>query len=389
MNLIIGIIVGLIVLTILVALHELGHALAAKHNGVKLEEFGIGFPPNVWSFKTKTNKVLPKGTKVSINWIPLGGFVKLQGEHDSDNKKGDYGKATFWGKTQILFAGVIMNWLVSIVIFTILAIVGLPKLIPNQFYIKEDAKIIGGEITITDLKDGMPAKESGLEKGDQILAINGEKIESPEQISILAKNNVDKDIDFKIKRNNNELIKRVHARKDNADGKGFLGTATTKTGEKIYSTWSAPVVGFCTTFQLTGETFKTLGDMVSNLFTGLYNKVVGGKNLEQKANEQISKAGEGVAGPVMIIGQIFPQATQSGLGTILLLMAIISLSLACMNVLPIPALDGGRWLQTFIFRKLLKKPLTAEIEEKINGYGFLFLMSLSLLIIVLDIIKIS
>ena len=109
MNLIIGIIVGLIVLTILVALHELGHALAAKHNGVKLEEFGIGFPPNVWSFKTKTNKVFPKGTKVSINWIPLGGFVKLQGEHDSDNKKGDYGKATFWGKTQILFAGVMMN----------------------------------------------------------------------------------------------------------------------------------------------------------------------------------------------------------------------------------------------------------------------------------------
>ena len=91
----------------------------------------------------------------------------------------------------------------------------------------------------------------------------------------------------------------------------------------------------------------------------------------------------------MIIGQIFPQATQSGLDTILLLMAIISLSLACMNVLPIPALDGGRWLQTFIFRKLLKKPLTVEIEEKINGYGFLFLMGLSLLIIVLDIIKIS
>lgn len=389
MNLIIGIIVGLIVLTILVALHELGHALAAKHNGVKLEEFGIGFPPNVWSFKTKTNKVLPKGTKVSINWIPLGGFVKLQGEHDSDNKKGDYGKATFWGKTQILFAGVIMNWLVSIVIFTILAIVGLPKLIPNQFYIKEDAKIIGGEITITDLKDGMPAKESGLEKGDQIIAINGEKIENPEQISILAKNNAGKDIDFKIKRNNNELIKKVHIRKDNTDGKGFLGTATAKTGEKIYSTWSVPVVGVCTTFQLTGETFKTLGDMVSNLFTGLYNKVVGGKNLEQKANEQISKAGEGVAGPVMIIGQIFPQATQSGLDTILLLMAIISLSLACMNVLPIPALDGGRWLQTFIFRKLLKKPLTAEIEEKINGYGFLFLMGLSLLIIILDIIKIS
>ena len=143
-NLIFGIVIGLVSLTFLVALHELGHALAAKKNGVKLKEYAVGFPPRLKSFKAKTNKILPKGTKISIGSIPLGGFVQLKGEHDSDSKKGDYGAASFWAKTQILFAGVVMNWLIAIVIFTILALFGMPKLIPNQFYLASDAKISGG-----------------------------------------------------------------------------------------------------------------------------------------------------------------------------------------------------------------------------------------------------
>ena len=127
MNLILGIVIGLVILTILVGLHELGHAMAAKKAGVKLKEFGLGFPPNIFTFKAKTDKILPKDTPIAINWIPLGGYVKLQGEYDADTKKGDYGAASFWGKTKILFAGVAMNWLVAIVLFTILAWVGLPK----------------------------------------------------------------------------------------------------------------------------------------------------------------------------------------------------------------------------------------------------------------------
>ena len=133
LNLVFGIIIGLISLTFLVAIHELGHALAAKKNGVKLKEYAIGFPPRIKSFRTKTNKILPKSTKISIGAIPLGGFVRLKGEHDSDSKKGDYGAASFWAKTQILFAGVAMNRLVAFVIFTILSIFGMPKLISNQF----------------------------------------------------------------------------------------------------------------------------------------------------------------------------------------------------------------------------------------------------------------
>src|ERR1700730_15188840 len=101
MELIFGIIVGLLILVLLVAVHELGHAIIAKLNGVIVEEFGIGFPPRAWGKKLKN------GVLFTINWLPLGGFVKLQGEHDAAGRKGDYGAASFWQKTRILLAGVL------------------------------------------------------------------------------------------------------------------------------------------------------------------------------------------------------------------------------------------------------------------------------------------
>jgi regulator of sigma E protease len=175
MNLILGIVIGLVILTILVGLHELGHAMAAKKAGVKLKEFGLGFPPNIFTFKAKTDKILPKGTPIAINWIPLGGYVKLQGEYDADTKKGDYGAASFWGKTKILFAGVVMNWLVAIVLFTILAWVGLPKMLPNQFYLGNDAQISGGEVIAVKVVENSPAAKAGIERGDQIVKIAEQK----------------------------------------------------------------------------------------------------------------------------------------------------------------------------------------------------------------------
>lgn len=385
-NLIFGIIIGLISLTFLVALHELGHALAAKKNGVKLKEYAIGFPPRIKSFKAKTDKILPKGTKISIGAIPLGGFVRLQGEHDSDSKKGDYGAASFWGKTQILFAGVAMNWLVAFVIFTILAISGMPKLLPNQFYLSSDVKISGGSVQVSAISKDSPAEKAGLNKNDTLLEFNGQKVENSTKIRQDLKNNAGKTVSLKISRNGKEISKSV---KLNEKGNnGFLGAILSDGMQKIHSTWSAPIVGLGTTVQFTSETFKGVGELFVNFFGGIFEKVIPNSDSQKNANTQLSKAGESVSGPVMVIGGIFPNIVSMGMDMILMLTAIISISLACMNVLPIPALDGGRWFMTFIFRVLLKKPLPKETEENINGWSFLALMGLSVLIIVLDFTKI-
>lgn len=385
-NLIFGIIIGLISLTFLVALHELGHALAAKKNGVKLKEYAIGFPPRIRSFKAKTDKILPKGTKISIGAIPLGGFVRLQGEHDSDSKKGDYGAASFWGKTQILFAGVAMNWLVAFVIFTILAISGMPKLLPNQFYLSSDVKISGGGVQVSVISKDSPAEKAGLNKNDTLLEFNGQKVENSTKIRQDLKNNAGKTVSLKISRNGKEISKSVKLNEKGSNG--FLGAVLSDGMQKIHSTWSAPIVGLGTTVQFTGETFKGVGELFVNFFGGIFEKVIPNSDSQKNANTQLSKAGESVSGPVMVIGGIFPNIVSMGMDMILMLTAIISISLACMNVLPIPALDGGRWFMTFIFRVLLKKPLPKETEENINGWSFLALMGLSVLIIVLDFTKI-
>ncbi len=161
MSLLWGIIIGIIALTILVVLHELGHALVARRHGVKVEEFGVGFPPAAYKKKLKKS-FLGKNVVFSVNWLPLGGFVKLQGEHDDDNQPGDYGKATFWQKTQILLAGVAVNWLSAVVLITILAWIGLPQMVANQFTVAGDTNTVNQPVTVASVEAGLPAEKAGL-----------------------------------------------------------------------------------------------------------------------------------------------------------------------------------------------------------------------------------
>ena len=152
----VGIIVGLIVLVLLVVVHELGHALVAKRNGVVVEEFGIGFPPTAKKWKPKKS-ILGKDVIISLNWLPLGGFVKLKGEYDAARGKGTYGASTFWVKTKILLAGVAMNWLVAVLLFTILALIGLPKILPQQVVLPFDSRVERSALTIATIQPNSPA----------------------------------------------------------------------------------------------------------------------------------------------------------------------------------------------------------------------------------------
>ena len=384
MDIVLGIIVGVIVLTILVVIHELGHGLVAKRHGVVVEEFGIGFPPMAWSKKVP-NSILGKDVVYSVNWLPLGGFVKLQGENDAASKKGDYGSVSFWKKTQILLAGVFMNWIAAAVLLSILAAVGMPNILKDQFYIPADAQIVSQPVELVAVSNGLPAEKAGLRQGDKILRFAGAPLDNANSLASLAKQNAGKTVEVIYSRQSVEHSTRVALRADNNDKKGYLGASPSQL-ELIRASWSAPIVGVVTTAQMSWVTLQGLGDVLANGVQGLVMKLSFNKHDQVVANEKLGAVGDSVAGPVGIFGVIFPAAEKAGLTHVVMLAAIISLTLAVMNILPIPALDGGRWFVTAIFRAL-KKPLTKDVEEKIHGAGFMVLMFLVLLVTIADIGK--
>jgi len=376
MDLVFGIILGLFVLVVLVVLHELGHAIVARRNGVVVEEFGIGFPPRAWGKKLKN------GILFSLNWLPLGGFVKLQGEHDNAKKKGDYGAATFWQKTKIMFAGVVVNWLVAVVIFTGLALVGLPKIIPNQFSVASDTTTITKPVEIGQVVADYPAAQAGLQSGDQINSINGVAIDSTDTLIAVTKENRGKTVGVLYEREGKESSTVVSLRDTES---GVFG-ATLGQQASIRATWSAPIVGVVTTAQFTWVTFEGLGHLIGDLFSGLFLQLSPNEASRQQGSANLEEASNSVAGPVGILGTIFPAAGQGGIESILFLAGIISLTLAVMNTLPIPALDGGSWFLMALF-KVMKKPLTKEKEETIKGIGFMVLMGLVILVTIGDVAK--
>jgi regulator of sigma E protease len=379
MELLFGIIIGLFVLVVLVTVHELGHAIAARRNGVVVEEFGIGFPPRAWAKKLKN------GVLFSINWLPLGGFVKLQGEHDAASKKGDYGAATFWQKTKILLAGVMMNWIVAAALLTILAWTGLPKALDNQFTMPGDTTIVQSPVEVIKVTKDSAAEKAGLKVGDQILRFAGESVPSPEVLVEKTKEYKGKTVEIIYSRAGVEASTNASLQSENDNGKGYLGIGPDQQ-KRIKATWSAPIVGVITTAQLTGATFQGIGSLVGNLIGGVVLQFSGDPAVRQAASQNLADASGSVAGPIGILGTIFPSAEQAGLTQLIWLSAVISLTLAVMNVLPIPALDGGRWFTMAVFR-VLKKPLTKEREEKIQGTGFMILMLLVLLVTVADVSK--
>ncbi len=356
----------------LVVVHELGHFWAARRNGVEVEEFGIGFPPRAWSKKTKG------GWDFSINWLPLGGFVKLKGESDSDKRKGSLGAASTWSKAKIMLAGVLMNLVVAFLMLTVLALIGMPKLIPNQYSTKTDSKVLRNDVLAGYILPGSPAKSAGLQSTDKLISIGTDqahtrKIQSSDTIKNITKEFAGKEVTIAYERDGNTYLTQTNLRSEKEvvdsqktkEPKGYLGIQPFDYSV-TRSTWSAPIVALGVMKQVTVTALSTMGQALGALFQG-----------------QGSKASEGISGP---LGIVFLLKSTSLLGyqSILMAVALISLSLAIMNVLPVPALDGGR-LYMILLSRLFKKQLTQEMEERIVGASFLLLLFLVFLITVVDV----
>ncbi len=385
LNFILSVVIGLIILTILVATHEFGHGVVARRNGVKVEEFGIGFPPRIKGWNVK-NSVLGKNVLYGVNWLPLGGFVKLQGENDASTGKGDYGAASFWAKTKILLAGVFVNWVTAAVLLSVVAAMGIPKMVDDQFMIASDTVIRTQPVTVDSVSSGLPADKAGLKVGDELVSVAGTTMNDTTKLVELTKANLGKTIEVIYKRGGEQKVAAVTLRSNNDDQKGYLGLSGGQ--QTTYrSTWSSPIVGIALTGQLTGYTLQSLGTTFMNFITGLADKLSPNSGIRASGDAKLAAVNNNVGGPLVILGMLFPAARADGPGSLLLVTALISLTLAVMNILPIPALDGGRWFLTFLYRIVLKKPLTKEKEEKIVGVGFMVLMGLVLIITVADVFK--
>ena len=380
-----GVLLGLFVLILLVVLHELGHAIVAKRNGVKVEEFGVGFPPAAKKWKVKRS-FLGENVTFSLNWLPLGGFVRLKGEYDSAKGEGTYGGSTFWVKTKILLAGVVMNWITAIVLFTILAIIGMPKILSNQVQLPFDTEVRRSPVAIAKITPNSPADKIGLKVNDELIKINGQSLTEAEKLPVITKQSSGKKVRVEYRRDGKELAVDVQLNDEKSvKGSGYLGVIPGQT-EKMYSTWSAPIMGVATTGQLSHETIKGVGVLLVKTVHGSIGQIFGSAESKESARADLASVSGSVAGPIGILGVLFPSVVNSGVAQIIFVAALISLTLAVMNILPIPALDGGRWFTMTIFR-LFKKDLTKEREENIQATGMLILLILTILVTISDVGK--
>lgn len=359
--------------------------MVARRNGVVAEEFGIFFPPRLFKKRIKSRR---GDFDFTINLLPLGGFVRMQGEHDSDTKKGSFGAANLWAKSKIMIAGVVMNLVIALILFTILALVGIPKLVPNQFTIKSDTKIVKNEILAGYVEPHSPAAKAGLANSDKVLAIGPvghvSELNRASDLGKLTERYAGQDVQlvYQAKGSDKKVTKSVHLLSDAAvkdTKKGHLGVAPISY-QWQRSTWSAPVVAVGLTGQLTEMTFVGLGHALG----GLGGIVAGGLSGNHSAREQAqTEASSQVTGPVGIF-EILKNGSSLGWRFMLMIIAVVSLALAIMNFLPIPALDGGRLWWT-LGAHAIKRPMTARVEEIINATGFMVLIVLFILITIVDI----
>lgn len=371
MSYLISILVFLIIFSILILIHEFGHFYMARRAGVKVEEFGMGLPPRakgIWTDK--------KGTLYSLNWIPFGGFVRMYGE-DSDepgmeHKAGSFASRSIAWRTIIILAGVIMNFLLGYVIFVGLLTVGTKPFIVTQedfnYYREKGLVIAEDRVVVTDFAETSQADEAGLQKEDIIKKVGDVAIVTNQDLIGAVGDRAGQDVTLSILRKDQELTVQVPVNTDGKMGVVIAESPDIKEVKEIsYSFPEAIVQAGYETGRLSVLTMKLFVKVIFDLFT------------KAEISEQVS-------GPVGI-WKITDETTQNGtFADILKLIALLSISLGAINVLPIPALDGGRFL-SIIFEVVTRKRPNATWEARIHAFGFILLIILILAVTFNDIMR--
>lgn len=353
------IIVFILILGFLVLVHELGHFLMARKFGVAVEEFGLGFPPKVIGKKVGN-------TLYSLNAIPLGGFVKIKGEDAGSSEEQDsFASRPVWQRILIVAAGVSMNIIIGWLVLVILFSVGAPMEITsdiNRSYVKSS------EIVVNEVLPDSPADRAGLKAGDKISAINNERLTTIENLQLLVNNNANKELSVFYKRSNQEQKTVLTPQKiDNIDiGRVVMGVGLSEVGLVRYPLSQALWVGTKATGNYLQRIVFAFGGIIKNLWQG-------------------SGVGDSLGGPVAI-AVTTKDMVSLGWQYTLMFMAILSFNLSIINILPFPALDGGR-IVFFVIEKIRGKPSRQAVEAWFHRIGFALLMLFALFITYRDIMR--
>ncbi len=338
----------LLILSALVLIHELGHFTAARLIGVKVEEFGFGLPPRAIGKKFH-------GILYSLNWLPIGGFVRLAGEDEEDEKiKGIKAKEYFFARSKkeraaILLAGVFMNFLLAVGITT--------------FLLTQGVQETSGRVHIEQVQANSPAQKAGLKANDIV-----EGFKTPQDLITFAKTHAGKPATFTILRDNKNIQITLTPRTTYPSGDGPVGIVISDLETRVYPISQAPLVATKINIERARDMFVAIWDLLVRMV-------------------HLKPVGQDVAGPIgiaVVTGQVF----KFGWKAVLELVSMISLDLAVLNVLPIPAMDGGRLAFVFL-EKIIGKRVKPAFEQSIHQIGMIVLFILIILISINDIMRLS
>jgi regulator of sigma E protease len=365
-----SILIFIIGIVVLIVVHEFGHFIAAKLSRMRVDEFGLGYPPRVAIIGRIGETIL------SLNWLPFGGFVKIYGEDGEQSAGAEsrdaraFSKKTRAVQALVLVAGIAMNLLFAYVLITGALIAGTPQALSQN----EIANARNTQLAVADVLPSSPAANAGLLAGDSILSakdILGEwHATDPASFSAFVAASRGDAITLDIKRNGNEqTIIATPATNIVPDDttRYALGVEVATVGVVPVSFFSAITEGATLTWGATTLTAEGLGHFFYGIFT---------------LHADLSQ----VAGPVGIASAVGSEASQ-GFGNLLSIMAIISINLALINLIPIPALDGGRLLFVGI-ESIIRRPINAKIANAVNSVGFALLVLLMVVVTAHDIFKI-
>jgi len=351
-----SILIAVISIIVLLSLHEFGHFIVAKKCGFRVEEFGIGYPPRLWGKKYGD-------TLYSINLIPFGAHVRIP---EAEGEEAKYKPR--WKRMLVLLGGVVSFWIIAFVLLTAVFKMGASQAVSDT----EPGTLVDPKVQIMAVLPASPAGEAGLRSGDTIKEFLVDEslfsIDKIKEIQDLTEQYKGREVNLTIERGKEVFTVSLVPRTSHPEDEGPMGVALVRTAQKSYSWWQAPVKGAEATWNLTYGVVAGWGSIITGLFQG--------KGLPK---------GVQFVGPIGI-GALITQAAQVGINYFLQFIAMISIYLAVFNLLPIPALDGGKLLFLAI-EKIKGRALNQKIEENVTAAFFVLLIVLMIWVTIKDIAR--